>query len=45
MPTRAGELFLYVNEAVVGLPDFGRYYRDNKGTATIKITKVGETSN
>jgi hypothetical protein len=44
-PTREGELFLYVNEAVVGLPDFGRYYRDNNGTATIKITKVGETSN
>ena len=42
-PTRDGELYFYVNEAVVGMLGYGRYYSDNKGTATIKITKVGET--
>ncbi len=41
-PARDGPLYLYVNEAVIGLPGSGRYYEDNKGTATIKITRVGE---
>lgn len=38
-PTRDGELFMFVNDAVLGFPmlyDF--FYRNNRGTATIELT-------
>jgi uncharacterized protein (DUF2235 family) len=41
VPRRSGELFLYVNEAVLPWPlprDF--FYRDNKGTATVEVRNV-----
>ena len=41
-PTKTGQLYLFVNEAVVGLPDYDRFYRDNKGTVTIEIQRATE---
>jgi hypothetical protein len=41
-PTRNGQLYVFVNDAVIGIPGlYDRLYRDNKGTAelTIKRTK------
>ena len=39
---RDGELFLYVNDAVVGLPGlFGVFYDNNKGTAHIRVQRLG----
>jgi uncharacterized protein (DUF2235 family) len=38
--TRDGELFLFVNDAVIGIPGlFGVFYANNSGTATVKITR------
>jgi hypothetical protein len=38
--TRDGELFLFVNDAVVGLPGLeGSFYRNNVGTADVTITR------
>jgi Uncharacterized alpha/beta hydrolase domain (DUF2235) len=40
-PRRSGELFFYVNERVLAWPslwDF--FYRDNKGTATLKVKRA-----
>jgi hypothetical protein len=35
---RGGELFLYVNDAVIGLPWVNdRYFKNNVGTATIAV--------
>jgi uncharacterized protein (DUF2235 family) len=40
-PARNGALYLYVNEAVIGLPYiYGYFYRDNSGTAKITITPI-----
>jgi hypothetical protein len=39
-PHRSGELYLYVNDAV--LPIFmDAFYRNNKGTATVTVTQRG----
>jgi uncharacterized protein (DUF2235 family) len=39
-PTRSGELYLYVNDAV-GIPGmFGRYYRNNQGSATVTVSEA-----
>jgi uncharacterized protein (DUF2235 family) len=39
-PTRKGELFVFVNDAVVGIPGlYDLFYRGNKGTATLTITR------
>jgi hypothetical protein len=42
--TRDGELFLLVNDAVIGIPGFDDYfyklfYRNNKGSARVTITR------
>jgi len=38
--TRDGELFLFVNDAVIGIPGlFGIFYSDNSGTARVTITR------
>jgi len=38
--TRDGELFLFVNDAVIGIPGlFGIFYSNNKGTAKVTITR------
>jgi uncharacterized protein (DUF2235 family) len=35
---RSGEIFLYVNDAVIGLPWlYGRFYKDHKGTAKVTV--------
>ncbi len=41
-PTRDGQLYIFVNDAVIGIPGlYGVLYKDNEGTAelTIKRTK------
>jgi hypothetical protein len=41
-PKRDGRLYLFVNDAVVGLPGLYNYfYGENVGTADIKVTRVG----
>ncbi len=43
VPNNGGELFLYVNDAIVGLPRiWNHFYANNVGTATIAIHKVEE---
>lgn len=38
--TRDGELFLFVNDAVLGVPGFeGVFYANNRGTADVSITR------
>jgi hypothetical protein len=38
--TRDGELFLFVNDAVIGVPGiFGAFYSNNSGTAKVTITQ------
>jgi hypothetical protein len=38
--TRDGELFLFVNDAVIGVPGlFGIFYSNNSGTAKVTITR------
>jgi len=38
--TRDGELFLFVNYPVIGIPGlFGFFYQDNSGTAKVKIAR------
>ena len=40
-PRRSGELFLYVNDAVVGLHrDVGFFYESNQGSATLKVRRM-----
>jgi uncharacterized protein (DUF2235 family) len=42
---RSGELFLYVNDAVVGLrPLAGHFYANNRGTAAVAVTRLGRPS-
>jgi uncharacterized protein (DUF2235 family) len=39
---RSGELFLYVNDAVVGIPRFvGHFYANNRGEATVTVARLG----
>jgi uncharacterized protein (DUF2235 family) len=39
-PTREGELFIFVNDAVIGIPGlYDFFYRDNGGSGTIKVTR------
>jgi uncharacterized protein (DUF2235 family) len=39
-PTRSGELFIFVNDAVIGIPGlYGWFYRNNKGTGTLTVTR------
>jgi uncharacterized protein (DUF2235 family) len=38
---RDGELFLYVNDAVIGVPGLvGRFYANNSGTAQVEVTRL-----
>ena len=40
--TRDGELFLYVNDAVIVFPWLHKiFYNNNKGTAKIEVTRLG----
>ena len=40
-PTRGGELFVFVNDAVIGIPGlYGAPYRNNHGAATLKIERT-----
>ncbi len=39
-PTRDGELFIFVNDAVIGIPGlYDFFYRNNKGTANLTVTR------
>jgi uncharacterized protein (DUF2235 family) len=39
-PTRDGELFIFVNDAVIGIPGlYDFFYRDNGGGGTITVTR------
>jgi hypothetical protein len=41
VPTRDGELFVFVNDAVLGIPGaYGLFYRDNAGTAEISLKRT-----
>jgi hypothetical protein len=38
--TRDGELFVFVNDAVIGIPGlYGHFYRNNGGSADLVITR------
>lgn len=40
---RAGELFLFVNDAVIGVPGIWDYfYQNNRGEASVVIRRIGE---
>lgn len=43
-PTRKGQLYVFVNDAVIGWSGYDRYYGDNKGAGKIRITRVGDVS-
>jgi hypothetical protein len=39
-PTREGELFIFVNDSVLGIPGlYDFFYRNNKGTAKLTVTR------
>jgi uncharacterized protein (DUF2235 family) len=39
---RTGELFLYLNDAIIGLPRVAdAFYRNNPGTARVEVTRLG----
>ena len=39
---RTGELFLYVNDAVLGVPPFaGAFYGNNGGRAQVEVARLG----
>ena len=39
-PTRDGELFIFVNDAVIGIPGlYDFFYRNNSGSGTITVTR------
>ena len=41
VPTRDGELFVFVNDAVLGIPGlYGLFYWDNSGTAEISLKRT-----
>lgn len=45
VPKRPGELFLYVNEAVWGLPWlYDRFYRNDKGRATLVVQRPRQSN-
>lgn len=40
-PTRDGELFIFVNDAVIGIPRlYDTFYRNNHGTAQVTVTRI-----
>jgi hypothetical protein len=40
-PTRDGELFIFVNDAVLGIPGlYDWFYRNNHGTAEITLERM-----
>ena len=40
---RSGELFVYVNDAVIGIPGHvDKFYRNNKGKAELTIEEIAE---
>jgi uncharacterized protein (DUF2235 family) len=40
-PRRSGELFLYVNDALIGVPPYEAFlYRNNRGTATLTVKRL-----
>src|SRR5829696_2336115 len=44
-PEQPGELFLFINEAVLGLPCcYDYFYRDNRGNAKVTITAPGRSA-
>jgi hypothetical protein len=39
-PTRAGELFIFVNDAVIGIPGlYDKFYRNNEGTGRLTVKR------
>jgi uncharacterized protein (DUF2235 family) len=39
-PTRKGELFIFVNDAVIGIPGlYNLFYRNNRGSAQLTVTR------
>ena len=39
-PTREGELFIFVNDSVLGIPGlYDFFYRNNKGAAKLTVTR------
>ena len=39
-PTRKGELFIFVNDAVIGIPGlYDFFYRNNQGAAKLMVTR------
>ena len=39
-PTRKGELFVFVNDAVIGLPGlYDVFYRNNAGSGKLTVTR------
>jgi hypothetical protein len=36
-PKKAGELYLFVNDATIGLPNYDYFYRHNEGSVTVTI--------
>jgi hypothetical protein len=42
-PRTSGELYMFVNDAIVALPGLsGRFYRNNRGSATVLVEEIGE---
>ena len=40
-PTRGGQLYIFVNDAVIGFPGlYGAFYRNNKGTGQLTVTRT-----
>ena len=40
-PTRDGELFVFVNDAVIGIPGlYDLLYRTNRGSARLTVTRT-----
>ena len=40
-PRSSGEVFLYVNDTVISLPwIYGFFYRNNHGTAEVRLEKI-----
>lgn len=39
-PKKSGRLYLFVNEAIIGVPDYDWFYKDNAGTVRIYVNRV-----
>ncbi len=40
-PTRGGQLYIFVNDAVIGFPGlYGALYQNNKGTGQLTVTRT-----